>query len=60
MELVEEDKHKTSFSEGNFEFYVCNRMCFGLTKDLANFSKTFEEHFQRLERAFKKNYPKMG
>lgn len=43
VEIEEEDKHKTAFSVGNFGFFECNRMCFGLTNAPATFQRLMEK-----------------
>lgn len=43
MEIEEEDKHKKAFSVGNFGFFECNRMCFGLTNAPATFQRLMEK-----------------
>ena len=50
---TEEDKSKTAFitDSGLYEF---NIMPFGFTNATATFSKSFDEHLQRLESAFKR------
>ena len=78
VEMEEESKPLTAFSVGNFGFYECERLGFGLCNapatfqrlmekcmgelhlreclifidDILIFSKTFEEHIQRLEAVF--------
>lgn len=37
VEIEEEDKYKIVFLEGNFGFFECNRMCFGLINVLVIF-----------------------
>jgi hypothetical protein len=42
VKIEEKDKHKTAFSVGNFGFYECNRMCFGLTNAPGTFQRLME------------------